>query len=506
MKEKSSEKYLDNLLDSVTDAEPSSKKRKNGFRDIFLDNDSDMETDDDFLRAFEEELESDSYKDYLTAFERELAQERGEELEIQTDTPGIPDDISEILKGIEENSVEAEAVPGMPEPMVSSPEEILSEEGIVKVDSPEPEGVQIPGVSELKMTDDGEVDLSGNEGDDLMNLLAKSGEFEDIGEILSDTAEAPQEGGLDEFEKFAMEQMDQRSAPSEEKAADSDVEDGDKKGKNKKGKDKKKKKEAADGEKLSFGEKFKRILFGEDEPEDDLSASDGTGRLTDENAEILKEIDAEEKAKKAKKEKKKKEKKAKPKKEPKPKKPPKPKKEKPPKEKDNTPPLPKGPVILIVVMVASLAFLVLLGTKLLNYSSVMTQAKEAYNEQNYTEAYKLLQGESIQKKDLELYNQLATLAAVSSEYDSFLVFRDAGEADVALDSLICSAGRYDLNRESAIEYGCQKELDLLGGKIESALTEGYGMSMDEAIEMYNQRNRTEYTILVHRKLKELGLE
>jgi hypothetical protein len=526
MKDKSSENYLDNLLDSITDIEPSSKKRKNGFRDIFLDNDSDTETDDDFLRSFEEELESDSYKDYLTAFERELEQEQGGELEIPTDTSGIPDDIGAILKGIEDNSVEAEAIPGMPEPMISGPEEILSEEGIVKVDDAEPkrtewttdgvlgeDGVvdfsepereQVPGVSELKMTDAGEVDLSGGDGDDLMKMLANSGEFEDIGEMLSDGSTAAPEGGLDEFEKFAMEQMDQRAAAAGESVPDSDGNEGDQKAKKKKEKDKKKK-DAPKGEKQGFAEKFKRILFGEDEDEE-LAASGG---MSAENAEILKEIDEEEKAKKAKKEKKKKAKKekpAKPKKAPKPKKPPKPKKEKPPKEKDNTPPLPKGPVIMIVVMVASLAALVILGTKLLNYSSAVTQAKVSYNAQNYTEAYKMLQGESIQKKDLELYNQLSVLAAVSSEYDSFLVFRDAGKEDVALDSLICAAGRYDLNLESAAEYGCQEELDGLRTKIESALSDGYGISMDEAIDMYNQRNRTEYTVLLHRKLIELGLE
>jgi hypothetical protein len=512
MKDKSSEKYLDNLLDSVTDTDPNSKKRKNSFRDIFLDDDdSESGTDDDFLRTFEAELESDSYKDYLTAFERELEQERGDELELSTDTSGIPDDIGSILKGIEDNSVEAEAIPGMPDSMVSGPEDILSEEGIVEVDDadqkpliPEPDGEQLPGVSELKMTDAGEVDLSGGDGDDLMNILANSGEFEDIGEILNDSGAAAPEGGLDEFEKFAMEQMDQRAASKGEKTPESAGDDSEGKGKKKKGK---KKKDSSDGEKLSFGEKFKRILFGEDEEEEEASGE--TGGMSEENAKIIKEIDEEEKAKKAKKDKKKKEKKAKAekqKKAPKPKKPPKPKKEKPPKEKDNTPPLPKGPVIMIVIMVASLAVLVMLGTNLLNYSSVVTQAKAAYTAQNYTESFKLLQGESIQKKDQELYNKLSTLAAVSSEYDSFLVFRNAGQEDVALDSLICSAGRYNLNLESAAEYGCQDELNALGDKIASALTEGYGISMDEAIGMYNQRNRTEYTILLQRKLRELGLE
>ena len=68
-------------------------------------------------------------------------------------------------------------------------------------------------------------------------------------------------------------------------------------------------------------------------------------------------------------------KKEKKKKEPKPKKPkkvkePKPKKEKKPKEIDNTPPLPKGPVIAIVIMVASLFGLIIVGVIFLVISRI----------------------------------------------------------------------------------------------------------------------------------------
>ena len=103
--------------------------------------------------------------------------------------------------------------------------------------------------------------------------------------------------------------------------------------------------------------------------------------MSDENKKILEELEAagELTEKKPKKEKKKKEKK---KKEPKPKKPkkvkePKPKKEKKPKEIDNTPPLPKGPVIAIVIMVASLFGLIMVGVNLLGYQSNINLAKDA---------------------------------------------------------------------------------------------------------------------------------
>jgi hypothetical protein len=505
MDDKTSENYLDNLLGSITDMEPRKKKNDpdSGETDSDVKKPEAMQSDDEFLKEFEAELESDSYKDYFADFERELEQEKGDELEIHTDKSGIPEDIGEILKEIEENSVEAEAVPGMPEPTVSSPEQILSEEGIVELspmeammeNSGEDEFSGVQPVDELKMTDAGEVDLSGQGDGDLMDLLAGSDGLADIGDILN--PDAPLSEGGDEFEEFAQKEMGKQEAA----AGDEDEPDGGKK-------NKKKKRKAVDGdEKLSFGEKLKKLLFGEDEPEEDESPKrSGAAGLADENEEILQEMEQEEKAK-AKKEKKKKEKKAKPKKEakPKPKKPPKPKKEKKPKEKDNTPPLPKGPVIMIVVMVASLAFLVMLGTNLLNYSAVVSEAKSAYSQADYTEAFSKLQGESVRTKDEQLYNKLSVLAAVSSEYDAFLMFKDYGNEEIALDSLVSAAGRYDLNLENAKEYECTDELEALRDKISLSL-EGYGMTVDEAVEMYNQRNRTEYTVLLYRKLSELGLE
>ncbi len=102
------------------------------------------------------------------------------------------------------------------------------------------------------------------------------------------------------------------------------------------------------------------------------------------------------KEKKMKKEKKVKEKKPK---EKKPKKVKKPKKEKPKKEKpkkpkavDLSPPLPKVPVVLIFIMAISAGAFVLISANLMVYSSSLTAAKQAYQSQDYVEAYRQMAG------------------------------------------------------------------------------------------------------------------
>ena len=75
-----------------------------------------------------------------------------------------------------------------------------------------------------------------------------------------------------------------------------------------------------------------------------------------------------------------------------------------------------------------------------------------------------------------------------------------------LDALICAYGRYNVNLESARDNDCLGEMEDLGVRITQALLEDYNMTGDEALELYNLRTRREYTIQMHSRLQELGLE
>ena len=255
-------------------------------------------------------------------------------------------------------------------------------------------------------------------------------------------------------------------------------------------------------------------MFGEDDEEEKVEikadTSTDVSELSEENQQILAELEAAgeaegNKKKKEKKPKKKKEKKPKPKKEKKPK-PPKPKKEKKPKEVDKTPPLPKKPVIAIVIMTASLFGFVMLMTSLLGYQVNITQAKDACEEGSYVEAYQNLQGIEIKEKDEELYYKLAALAAVSEKYNSYLIFENSGKKSLALDALICACGRCEINLANAKIYEFEPELEELKGKIVTTLLQQYDMTGEEALELYQSKTRKEYTLKLQEILEKLGLE
>ena len=112
----------------------------------------------------------------------------------------------------------------------------------------------------------------------------------------------------------------------------------------------------------------------------------------------------------------------------------------------------------------------------------------------------------IKTADLEMYDQIAILATVDSELEAFESFYANERYPEALDSLICAAGRCVVNAENAAVYGCQGQLQILQAEVTNKLRDCFGMTYEEAIEMYGAANRELYSIALKQKLKELGLE
>lgn len=495
----SSEKYLDNLLNSMN-GESGNSSLEMG------------KTEDEFLQMFENELESEKYNNYIADFEMELEAENNHDKNID-ESAAIDDSeelsLDEVLANAEnesglvnkleedniEDSTENEnndldaAMEMFDSNTVSSDEDDFSfevdtlEDGVIEEIG---EAIQEPN---LAMTEAGEPDLAGNADMSLEDMLGDG--LSEIGDILSGDAENPQG---DEFDNFAKKEMGENLVS---------VGEPDDSGEN------------APVKKKGLFARLAEMLFGSEDSEvDGVSSGQINGELanlSEENAQILMELeaiesDSKKKDKKAKKEKPKKEKKAKPKKEkPKKEKKPKPKKEKKPKVKDNTPPLPKGPVIMIWIMAGSMLLFVLLCTNLMGYQVNVNQAKTMYTEGQYIEAFKKIEGIDVKEADQSMYDKLRILSSVSSEIEAYKSFYSYDKQLMAFDSLICAAGRYVTYEEDAKTLGCEQELGALKESIETELTDKYKMTFDEATELYNAKDRKAYTVAIYKKLAQLGI-
>ena len=104
-----------------------------------------------------------------------------------------------------------------------------------------------------------------------------------------------------------------------------------------------------------------------------------------------------------------------------------------------------------------------------------------------------------------MYNQVATLAAVDSELNAFEAFLWAEKHQEALDSLVCAAGRCIVNADNAQMYECEGQMQILQAEITNKLFTNYGMTFEEAVELYELGDRDDYTIALVKKLRSLGL-
>ena len=546
-----SEDYLDDLLNSVSDAnrrnnkkdienliqsmnEEAAKPREREKKPVEKKHEDYSGTG--FLREFEQELATGAADDFLQEFEMELDEEASNQADID-------------VKEDQTSDMEAASATKQPEVANQSEEtnqlrdasEPISSEGTgMATDGSAPSDMMedvddIMDAVRKKVGDSGEeehMDTSKTPEDDASEEEEPLGFFDTLDEdSAAEIPEAPkteseEEEPLLSEDDDAINLMDMLSGDADlsdigdllkadengEELEHSEDEDGEvqdefeRLGSIEELKDLKGAKEKR--KKQGFFSKIMSVLFGPDEDEDDtkIAEDDSLGSISSENREILKEMDADEGAgKKGKKEKKKKEKKEK-KEKAKKEKAPKVKKEKPPKEIDRTPPLPKKPVILIFIMALSILILILLGSSNLQYGQDMQQAKDDFASGSYVTAFQTVAGSSVKGKDENFYKKAQVLASIQSEYQSYESLSGINENEMALDALIRGYGRCVDGTDMAQEYEITDEMEGLKAQILQQLSDHFGVSEEKAAELHAMTKRTDYTKAIQEILAAAGLE
>lgn len=499
------EDYLDGLLNSVEGNETHKiNEPKQQAEDILDAGRDDMGMDDEFLDSFEKEILSGGGDDeFIREFEKDL----GEVTESGLAADDKDDDLLESLDGIV-NSAKEEM-------------QVDSELDDMEVDTLGDFGDMSMDTAQTEKSSSDEFGFADDDAD-LMDLLSSEGDFSDIGDMLKADEDNTTLADVNDTSDMDLDASETSAAEEE--------------GMTEGRKRKKKEKKAKDGEeKKGFFQKVSSFLFGDDEEEEKTpkpvkaaTAAPSIEDLSDENLQILQELegspdaaaepetpaadeeDEKEKKKREKAEKKaqakkeKEEKKAQAKKEKEAKKAQKVKKPKPPKEPDNTPPLPKKPVVLIFVMAASFLALVLVGTNLFGYSHSMNEAKLAYDLGDYKLAYTQVSGLEIKEDDMDTYQKYCIMANAGGEYNAYQTFMAQGIYDMALDSLIRAIGRCDKYSEDAANYGCANELMNVRNQAVGALA-GFGLTEERAMELYAVDEREEYSAELYAVLAAAGL-
>lgn len=546
-----SEDYLDDLLNSVSDAnrrnnkkdienliqsmnEEAAKPREREKKPVEKKHEDYSGTG--FLREFEKELATGAADDFLQEFEMELDEEASNQADIdvkedqtsdmeaasatkQPEAANQSEETNQLRDASEPISSEGTdmATDGAtPSDMMEDVDDIMDAVRKKVGDSGEEEHPDTPKtpeddaseeeeplgffdtldedssaeIPEAPKTESEEEEPLLSEDDDainLMDMLSGDADLSDIGDLLKADENGEELEHSEDEDSEVQDEFERLGSIEELKDL-------------KEAKEKRKKQ--------GFFSKIMSALFGPDEEEDDtkIAEDDSLGSISSENREILKEMDAdEETGKKGKKEKKKKEKKEK-KEKAKKEKAPKVKKEKPPKEIDRTPPLPKKPVILIFIMALSILILIWLGSSNLQYGQDMQQAKDDFASGSYVTAFQTVAGSSVKGKDENFYKKAQVLASIQSEYQSYESLSGINENEMALDALIRGYGRCVDGADLAQEYEITDEMAGLKDQILQQLSDHFGVSEEKAAELHAMTKRTDYTKAIQEILAAAGLE
>ena len=237
-----------------------------------------------------------------------------------------------------------------------------------------------------------------------------------------------------------------------------------------------------------------------------ITPEEGMSGISDENKEILAELD-EEKGKKKKKKKGKKGKKgeeapegeegeegeaAEPKKKKKPKKEKKPKVEKVDEYQKPEKRLPRKKVRATFALCFTLLIAILLAVFGLDKINTLRDARWAFDNQDYQTAYEDLYGVEVKGEDAEIFNKSQVILQVERKYKSYQNYMQLGMNYEAVDSLLEAVKLYPDIREKAANYGVAAQTDYTYSLIIAAL-QGMGVSEADAMEINAYDSKVRYT-------------
>ena len=323
--------------------------------------------------------------------------------------------------------------------------------------------------------------------DDMPTEEEDSGEFGDpaVGGVQETPAEEEQEEKKEKKKKEKKAKKEKKSLfGKKKKSGEGDAEDA---GEGDSGSDSQNAEDGAEGEKEEKSQglfsKIMAFLTEADDEDGEEGRADGL-EPSDENKNILKELDDEDKNKKKKKVKAKgdeegKEKKEKKKKEKKEKK----KKEKPAAaDAEGSETVKKGKRVSIKSILVIAAFCLTITAMIIVTCSIIPdffdkrKAREAFYQADYIKSYELMYGKKLDESDAIIYNKAKTILEMKRKLDSYHNYLGMGKEIQALDALMSGVEHYPEILAKAEEYRVTQEVNAIYESILSILNDKYTLA------------------------------
>lgn len=156
----------------------------------------------------------------------------------------------------------------------------------------------------------------------------------------------------------------------------------------------------------------------------------------------------------------------------------------------------------VFTIFALFAITVISGTEIISYSSSIDTATTEFERKRYNKAYDAVNGVEIKDKDVELYDKVMTVMYVNKQLNSYNNYYSNEAYSQALDSLLKGLKRYDKYIALAKKLGIETDLKYVRKQIIAELKKSYHLTEEEAMNILNSDDQTEYSINVHNAVLE----
>lgn len=147
-------------------------------------------------------------------------------------------------------------------------------------------------------------------------------------------------------------------------------------------------------------------------------------------------------------------------------------------------------IVLTAFCATFIAAVVLLSILLPDYAD-KRNAREAFYQGNYKEAYILLYDKKLNAGDAIIFGRINAVLQLEKKWDTYEYYKKLNQEAEALDTLLQGVLKYE-ELGSSDEFGAEEEIRQIYEKIVSCLSEEYNIGVEEALEI-NSYDADTYT-------------
>ena len=163
-------------------------------------------------------------------------------------------------------------------------------------------------------------------------------------------------------------------------------------------------------------------------------------------------------------------------------------------------------IVFVFLFCASVAACIIVVDMFIPDYMQKQEAQEMFEDGRYEETYGLLYGKELNEEEAAMLQKSNIILQVRRKLQSYETYNKLDMQSEALNALVEGVERYQMFRMDAEQYGVTSEIDDIYTRILSALSENYGVSEADALDILASESDLIYSEKIYGIINGTGME